>query len=377
MYKKILIILPLAVFYCAQNSNLMCGKTTSQADPRGTAKGLSGLTGDITQTGAGVLDEFYDGTAQNRTRTVNHPGKNIYKGTKIDEKALQGPAPELMLEAEVPPPAKDVKDEKNRTGNPKVDIMQCAFWIFGCQPRTSDVKYEEIPGDLFVSVRIDSSSVDSSDINQGSLGDCYYLAALAAVARKDPDGIRDRVRQNEDGTYSVDFYRKRNFWEFWKPEYTMETVTVDNQFPVDKYGQPAFAAYGDRTEKGNPELWVMVMEKAYAKFRGSYNDIADGGSTGSAMEQLTGKDSSLHLAAFTSIDQISEWANKGYAVTVASLGAFTANDEIVKGHAYYVMDVDTEKRTVTMGNPWGFGHITLSEDDYKRNYFKVYVNLVK
>ncbi len=116
--------------------------------------------------------------------------------------------------------------------------------------------------------------------------------------------------------------------------------------------------------------------KAYAKFRGSYNEINKGGFSGSAMEELTGKDSRTQSTVSTSIDQIAEWDKKGYAVTTSSLSSAT-NKNVVARHAYYLMDVDTEKRTVTMGNPWGFGHVTLSENEFKENYSKVYVNSIR
>lgn len=377
MHRIYSIIMALAVLCCAQDSHLWGEETASKVNAGGTGTDLSGLSGKINRGDSGALDMFYDGTAQSRKLVKGPPAKGPYYGEGIDTKTLREQDPELPMAAAAPPSVEDAKEE-DKDGNPKFNKVNCTFWIFGCQ-QLDEVRYEEYPGDLFVGVKDDTASVDTSDIAQGGIGDCYYLSAMAAIVRKDPKAVSDRIRQNADGTYSVDFYRKRNFWELWKPEYTKETVTVDNKFPVNKYGGLLFAHYGDRAdnEGRNPELWVMVMEKAYAKFRGSYNDIGSGGVGGSAMEDLTGKDSSTHLAAFTSLDQLAEWENKGYAVTACSMRAFGTKEEVVKSHVYYVMAVDTEKRTVTMGNPWGYNHVTLTENEFQRNYFTVYANPIQ
>ena len=44
-------------------------------------------------------------------------------------------------------------------------------------------------------------------------------------------------------------------------------VTVDSYFPVDDDGQPLFSHTG-----ADHELWVLVLEKAYAKVRSAQNN---------------------------------------------------------------------------------------------------------
>ena len=47
-------------------------------------------------------------------------------------------------------------------------------------------------------------------------------------------------------------------------------VVVDDFFPTDKIGEPAFSK-----AQGN-ELWVMLLEKAWAKINGTYEGTIEG-----------------------------------------------------------------------------------------------------
>jgi hypothetical protein len=117
-------------------------------------------------------------------------------------------------------------------------------------------------------------------------------------------------------------------------------------------------------------------EKAYAKFQGSYKDIAEGGWPDVAMTEITGKASSTQSARSTSLEKLSEWEKKGYAVAAGSYEK-PADKSVVGGHAYYILAVDTEKKTVTLGNPWGFKNVTLTEEEFQKNYADVYVNPIQ
>ena len=59
------------------------------------------------------------------------------------------------------------------------------------------------------------------DVNQGYLGDCYFVAALGEVALQDPSLIENMITANGNGTYSVLFYVNG------QPDY----VTVNGQLP--------------------------------------------------------------------------------------------------------------------------------------------------
>jgi hypothetical protein len=164
-------------------------------------------------------------------------------------------------------------------------------------------------------------------------------------------------------------------WTF-TARYTKETITVDNQFPT-KAGNPEFNNSKGTSDAGKREnMWGMVYEKAYAKFQGSYAAIGKGGYPSEAMAEITGKASTTQSSGSTSLAKLAEWEKKGYAVAAGSKTK-PSNLGVVGGHAYYILGVDTVNKTVTLGNPWGFKNVTLTEAEFQANYADVYVNTIQ
>ena len=92
------------------------------------------------------------------------------------------------------------------------------------------------------------------DVNQGYLGDCYFVSSLGEVALQDPSAIENMISSNGNGTYSVRFFVNG------QPDY----VTVNSQLPVMTGYQ---WANGSRLEfaNGKTDDWVGLVEKAYAQ----------------------------------------------------------------------------------------------------------------
>ena len=139
---------------------------------------------------------------------------------------------------------------------------------------------------------------DLNDIKQGALGDCYLLPALSVLATR--QDLLDRIlvtqEPSEHGMYAVRFW-KHGAWKH---------VIVDDRFPIEpdmhadeggrncrgpydpralgakQYALPAFA-HNHNTR----EPWVMLVEKAYAKYHGSYS-IVEGGHVHQALVDMTG-----------------------------------------------------------------------------------------
>jgi len=251
-----------------------------------------------------------------------------------------------------------------------------------------------IEGRAFVKGSGDLQDVDPNDVAQGQLGDCYLLAALAAVAKTDPDVIRKMVRDNGNGTCTVTFHLPRLGLSFLGREVRQVVVTPDVPVQGEGSSQPRYAQVGDREVEGEgpsrkevAELWVLLVEKAWAQVKGSYGAI-EGGHPGQAMEAITGQASdSFRTASKGEADLLKdlEAASKaGHPVT-----AFTppdsqveqdetwqklAKDKVVHGnHAYTVMGV--EGREIRLRNPWGMRHPKpLSGAEFKTLFLEVSIN---
>jgi len=183
-----------------------------------------------------------------------------------------------------------------------------------------------------------------SDINQGAVGDCYFLASLASIANGNPMLLQQAVTPLGDGTYAVRFYR-----------YGQEVyLRVDGYLPVTSGRQLAYA----KTGQGGA-TWVAIMEKAYAFFRSAGNSYASisGGWMANACTDLTGL-GTTSLAAAGSASSVYAFLQTqladGKAVTAASTS--TCQGPIVASHAYSILSVQMigNTMTVTVYNPWGF-----------------------
>ncbi|MBI4350360.1 MAG: hypothetical protein HY550_02870 [Elusimicrobia bacterium] len=336
-------------------------KQLEKFNTEGAGSRLSNVSNSANKGDSAALDKFFDGGTAGKdapelsgSRLSLKPGSMKPAGKSAEEQKL-----ELMRKVQAPPALGGKPGE-----NPKFNKS------------LTDVKYQKIEGNLYTTGPGKSGDMHTLAINQGQTGDCYFLASAAAVAKKDPEYIKNSIRENKDGTYSVDFYREKPWWKPWGPNYTKETITVDNQFPT-RMGNPEFNNSKGTSETGKREnMWGMVYEKAYAKFKGSYDAIGNGGWPSAAMAEITGKPSSTHSTGSTSLQKLTDWEKKGYALTVASKSK-PSDLSVVGDHAYYVLNVDTEKKTVTLGNPWGFKNVTLTEDEFKNNYSQVYVNPIQ
>ena len=91
-----------------------------------------------------------------------------------------------------------------------------------------------------------------SDISQGYLGDCYMVATLANVASKNPDLIKEAMRDNGDGTVTVRLFQRIPHYSYPPSEEPDKIVpyyvTVEKTAPI---------YYGSHNN-----LWVAMFEKA-------------------------------------------------------------------------------------------------------------------
>ena len=125
--------------------------------------------------------------------------------------------------------------------------------------------------DIYRGVTVFGNRISPSDVRQGQLGTCYFLATLSAMA-ENPERVKARFytqEVNEAGIYLMSFFINGK-----------ETpVYVDEYFPV-RNNKPCFAKF-DR------KLWVALLEKGWAKIYRTYVRTS-GGWSGFAADHLIG-----------------------------------------------------------------------------------------
>ena len=195
----------------------------------------------------------------------------------------------------------------------------------------------------FASTPLFVDGPEYDDIAQGSIGDCYFLAALSSLADTDPQVIRQMIAPLGDGTYALRFYR--NGQEVY--------LRIDADLPVRYSGSLAYAKLGR-----DGELWVPLAEKAYAFFRYDQNSYASihGGWMSTVYREITDMPAGF---MWTYVSETGVWnfisraLAGGHAVSMGSY--YNASGPIVGSHAYMVMSVENteEGKFVTVYNPWG------------------------
>jgi hypothetical protein len=189
--------------------------------------------------------------------------------------------------------------------------------------------------------------IEIDDIRQGELGDCYFLCAVSALARI-PSRISHKILINEEKSknscYQVKFYLQGK----------QKIITIDDTFPCHNN----IFAFSHTIQN---EIWVQVIEKAWAKVNGNYHSTAKG----LPSESL----SALTPAPVFTYDhsQLSEeelWKE----LTIAEISKYVicANSSnksdniyeqgIVKNHSYSIIGVfnfPNNINLVKLRNPWG------------------------
>lgn len=241
-------------------------------------------------------------------------------------------------------------------------------------------------------------SVHPNDIAQGILGDCWFLAALAGLAEFE-GAVFNLFQQKKiaaDCRYTINIFNPST--RIW------DSVTIDDFVPVVK-GEPLMAKPQDH------EMWVLLLEKAFAKWFGSYcqiqgaycmvaymllidcggpckvftqamngrapfnedsyhvvdaslKDAKNRNSVGLSPKGLMSKDQVWQelKAADASNHIMAAWTGKDPEVATGrgASGEVIASDGIVKGHAYSLIsakevtrDDGQIVRVVQLRNPWG------------------------
>ncbi|WP_226467267.1 C2 family cysteine protease [Luteimonas panaciterrae] len=234
-----------------------------------------------------------------------------------------------------------------------------------------------------------------SDINQDSIGDCYFVAPLGALAEQQPSRVENAIQYNADkNTFTVTLYKEEGtgplglFGTEVKPV-KIEVTQAELEYNLKRGGGSTV----DNNPGTNGPIWPAVMETAFAKMHDSDPkdglkegfDAIEGGKSYNANFALTGLKSETVSAS--SIDSMGmdealkkiDGAMKEHRPVSLStdpektsslfglVGTDAPQDGLVDNHVYMVEKIykDTNGDVqVQVRNPWasnagvGEGHDT-------------------
>ncbi|XP_060903155.1 calpain-5-like [Labrus mixtus] len=234
------------------------------------------------------------------------------------------------------------------------------------------------PKELCSNPHLFVNGISAHDLNQGQLGNCWFVAACSSLASREalwqkviPDWKDQEWDEDKPQSYAGIFHFR--FWRFGE----WVDVVIDDRLPTAN-GELVYCHSNDSNE-----FWSALVEKAYAKMCGCYEAL-DGGNTADALVDFTGGVSEpldLVEKGFKDDqekrDELFERVLKVHnreGLISCSIRATTAADMearldcgLVKGHAYAVTDVRrvrlghgllayfrSDKLTmIRMRNPWG------------------------
>ncbi len=226
-------------------------------------------------------------------------------------------------------------------------------------------------GEIAVKGEGDAHAFSPNDVRQGSIGDCYFLASLMAVAHTNPGLLQKAITKNDDGTYTVKLYKvEQTGMLFWKgKKFIPQEIKLYPTFPTEADGTDtanpdanSVPAHAWTASTDESELWVRLIEKAYALIVGSYSEIGNGGLGADALEALTGEGYSHKVFGGhkKTKKKIIEMVGENTPVVVDSINIDDASDEattfadensIVQPHAYAV--ISANETGITVRNPHG------------------------
>ena len=261
----------------------------------------------------------------------------------------------------------------------------------------TNAPYASASGALF------DESITYTDVNQGKLSSCWFLAAAASLAAWKPEEIRSIFIDNNDETFGIRFYELLGTNKDSQSS-PAHWVTVNRQLLLNPNNTAKLLnAAGTPDKSPTGELWPALLEKGAAQaselgiFKAyrditlnSFESINVGKDEGSAMlsratlsragtfSETTPGVEGTNYFAINSLDQFLEFSNR-YSKSITSgngPGTLLSNVSLsrdfepttawprtfVKAHIYAIVGFNAQNITYTLYNPWGSGPSNYQRD---------------
>ncbi|XP_059533282.1 calpain-9 [Myotis daubentonii] len=212
------------------------------------------------------------------------------------------------------------------------------------------------PGEIVEDPAFILGGATRTDICQGELGDCWLLAAIAALTLNQKALARVVPQDQSFGPGYAGIFH----FQFWQHSQWLDVV-VDDRLPTFR-DRLIFLHSADHNE-----FWSALLEKAYAKLNGSYEALK-GGSAIEAMEDFTGGVAET-FATKEAPENLYEILDKalqrgslvGCSIDIKNSAESEARTPfgLIKGHAYTVTGIDQvhvrgrKTELIRVRNPWG------------------------
>lgn len=134
------------------------------------------------------------------------------------------------------------------------------------------------------------TGIDPNDIEQGWLGDCFFLLAVMSLAKSNPQFIQSMITENLDGSYSAQLYPVVGQvigGRLTPVAGARTTIRVEN--PLNRNAMMVQLSNDFDAGTGKMEIWTAVLEQAYAKLIGGYDPGMQGGDITFVWAALTGE----------------------------------------------------------------------------------------
>jgi hypothetical protein len=201
------------------------------------------------------------------------------------------------------------------------------------------------------------------DIVQGKISDCYFLSVLGSLCKfpKMVEKLFYFKEKTKEHIYGIYFYINGH----------KKLVLIDDYLPYVGVGFKQFAM--SKSEEN--EIWVALMEKAWAKINGNYIRIGCGGSPNEAFDVLT-EAYSEEVAVKPSIkdalwNKLIDGQKRGFIMTAGTSGNDDVEDVgLSVGHAFTVLGIHEIKgeRVIRLRNPWGEGEFNGDWSDFSSKW---------
>nr|XP_022343064.1 calpain-5-like [Crassostrea virginica]XP_022343065.1 calpain-5-like [Crassostrea virginica] len=215
--------------------------------------------------------------------------------------------------------------------------------LFYSKSPPGDVVWKR-PGDIVSNPRFFTEGPGADDFSQGSLGNCWFVAACACIAER-----KNLLRKVVPDLERQDWGKGRKYagifhFQFWQCGEWVDVV-IDDFLPT-RQGRLIYMH-----SKSRNEFWSALLEKAYAKLFGGYEALVAGKAKDAMVDMTGGVAEGIEIKDYTTEEEkrklfkILRKSKEAMSLISTSIAATGKEMEeklscgLIKGHAYSVTGV--------------------------------------